>query len=92
MQLGESVWVPDPVLIKKYTKDAQVKGWSESEIQKGIANHDWLGFRIECRAIVSVKTSGGSAGDVIKVSGAQWVLNEYSGDFYEHVKGNYTEN
>ena len=88
LPVGESVWVVDPHLVK-LTEDAmRKKGYSQEAIKKEVARNDWVGFRLVCVQTfkASAQSEYAQPGDVIAAPGVALVLNEYSDDFYRHVK------
>jgi hypothetical protein len=90
LKVGESVWVVDPLLVKKTADIMHSKGYTEDVIAKEVSRNDWVGYRLIC--VRTFKASEGvdfkQPGDVLLSTGVALVLNEYSDDFYQFVLEN----
>tara|TARA_E500000331_G_C16715304_1_gene479997 strand:+ start:176 stop:508 length:333 start_codon:yes stop_codon:yes gene_type:complete len=60
--------------------------WIADPILKQMgAGMDWAGFRVVCRQAVSVMSSTGKAGSVIKMGEPVLMMTELSEDYFHHV-------
>lgn len=83
--VGESIWVLDPILVERATTTMREKGYSQEQIDKRISRDDWVGYRLVC--VNTYKENKGTLPkDILEQTGVALILNEYSRDFYTHIK------
>ena len=87
--VGESIWVLDPILVKRVTVSMLEKGHSQDQIDREISRNDWVGYRLLC-VNTYMENKNNSSEDILEQTGTALVLNEYSRDFYNHIKSDKT--
>jgi len=86
IELGDSVWIEDPVIVANSKNELKQKGYDDATIEKTIKQCDWCGFRVECVAEITLNYDVALAGDIVSQVRGVMVLNRYSRDFYRHLK------
>lgn len=87
VELGDFVFVSDPVLENTYRETANENGEDPEGIEKMIRYHDGLGFSLRCQRIfVPVSSDNETSGSVLHQTSVGLVLSGPYRDYYESVQ------
>ncbi len=88
LDIGQSVYVFDPVIVNQRKAHLQKTGKSDTEIKALIETGDWLGYRLVCQATYEINPNPNLAneGDILIPTGVALVLTEISQYYYQNRK------
>jgi len=89
----DSVWVPDPILIKERVDAYSKQGLSQTQIESRLHNADWTGFRLVCQPVIEYAPNPSATVPAASFTVKNYVMtfNRYSMEYYRNIQAHLSE-